>query len=201
MPEQRIPGVGPDSIQPLTPRTWPLFEDLFGPGGVQGGCWCAYFRMTSRAFEQSSPAEHRGLLRGLVDEGRPVGLIVVTDGRPAGWVAVAPRADCLRLATSAVARSPASDVSGTWAVTCFYIAPRSRGTGLMAALLDAAVHYAAEHRARSIEGYPVDSAGAQIRPGKLYHGELQTFLAAGFQFLDRRGRRRALVRRDLSGPI
>ena len=84
-------------------------------------------------------------------------------------------------------------------MTCFYVAPNARGTGLMAALLDAAVSQAAEHDARAIEGYPVDSADARVPPGELYHGELQTFLDADFRLIDRRGRRRALVRRDLTG--
>lgn len=32
--------------------------------------------------------------------------------------------------------------------------------------------------------------------GDLYHGTLEMFLAAGFELLDRRGTRRALVRKE-----
>lgn len=185
-------------IVPLTTNTWELFEQLLGPDGLQGGCWCTYFRMNARDFERSAPAEHKQLARRIVDQGDPFGLLAVQDEMPMGWVAVAPRQDNPRLGRSAVARvDSAADVARTWSVTCFYIDRRSRHRGLTETLLREAVQHAAANGAGYVEGYPVDAGGGKIGAGSLYHGELQTFLDGGFELIDRRGTRRVLVRRTL----
>lgn len=192
------PANGHTQIVPLTPETWGLFEDLLGPDGLQGGCWCAYFRVRARDFDQQSPAEHKLLARQIVDDHRPFGLLALQEGTPVGWVAVSPRADNLRLQRSEVARvEEGTDVGGTWSVTCFYIDRRARHTGLSATLLDGAVGYAGTHDATTVEGYPVDASDRKVGAPGLYHGELQTFLEQGFTLVARRGTRRALVRKTL----
>jgi len=62
-------------------------------------------------------------------------------------------------------------------------------------LLDAAVEYAKARGARAVEGYPVDTGGEKANSGDLYHGTLSLFLDAGFELVERRGKRRALVSR------
>jgi len=49
--------------------------------------------------------------------------------------------------------------------------------------------------ARAVEGYPIDTADRGLQPGDLYYGTLQAFGDAGFELVERRGVRRALVRR------
>jgi len=184
-----------DDVVALTSETWHLFEELFGPGGLQGGCWCAFFRMAARDFDQSTPAEHKQYVRTTVCQGHPFGLLAVVDGRAQGWIAVGPRLANVRLAKSTVARVPANDDLHTiWSVTCFYIRRGARGSGLTDTLLGSAVRYAKEHGAGIIEGYPVVKRGAHLSASDLYHGELRTFLNAGFQCVEKRGVRRALVR-------
>lgn len=185
-------------IVPLTSDTWEHFEALLGPGGVQGGCWCAYFRMRARDFEQSTPQEHKQLARGIVNDDAPFGLLALQEGTTVGWVAVSPRCDNPRLARSEVARvDPATDLSRTWAVTCFYIDRSVRHRGVTGTLLREAVRYATAPGAAAVEGYPVDASDGKVAAGGLYHGELQTFLDSGFELIDRRGSRRALVRKML----
>ena len=38
---------------PLTPERWDDFELLFGPNGACAGCWCEWFLMTNKEFNQS----------------------------------------------------------------------------------------------------------------------------------------------------
>ncbi|WP_233629572.1 hypothetical protein [Amycolatopsis sp. WAC 04197] len=116
----------------LTDETWPLFERLFGPGGVQGGCWCAFFRLTGPEFKQAGKDGRKAHVRDEVAAGKPLGLLALADDEPVGWVAVSPRLDNPRLARSPVAASP-GDHTGVWSVTCFYIGRKSRRQGVSAA--------------------------------------------------------------------
>lgn len=184
---------------PLTPDTWHLFDDLLGPSGLQGGCWCAYFLLTSREFDGKSPTQHRETVSDAVHRDTPMGLLSVDGDRPVGWVAVSPRGQNHRLHTSMVAKTP-DDPRDTWSITCLYVDRRSRQRGLAARLVRAAVSYAADNGAARVEGYPVDPGGSTLPAGALYHGLLQTFLDEGFELLARRGKRRALVRRRLTSP-
>lgn len=55
--------------------------------------------------------------------------------------------------------------------------------------------FAFDRGARVVEGFPVDTAGRRLGSGELYHGTLAMFTDAGFELVERRGTRRALVRR------
>ncbi len=125
--------------------------------------------------------------------GEPLGLLALDDDRPVGWVAVAPRSTYPRLDRSTTTASDAGP--GTWSVTCFFVHRSARGRGLARTLVDAAVDFAADRGARVVEGHPVDTEGEKKVSGDLYHGTLDMFLAAGFSLVERRGPRRALVRK------
>jgi GNAT superfamily N-acetyltransferase len=115
-------------------------------------------------------------------------------------VAVAPRAVYRRLERSRIAKpvDPAEDLSDVWSVTCFFVHRTTRRAGISAGLLEEAVRYAADRGARVVEGYPVDTHGAKTESASLFHGTLSTFLAAGFQLVELRGPRRALVRKEIA---
>jgi GNAT superfamily N-acetyltransferase len=83
---------------------------------------------------------------------RPPGLLGYIDGTVSGWVAIEPKDAYPRLVRSRNLQ-PVDD-EPAWAVTCFYIAPKARRKGLSAAMLEAAVQWAAENGARIVEGYP-----------------------------------------------
>lgn len=182
-------------IVDLTDVTWPLFERLLGPDGLQGGCWCAFFRMTGPGFRAADPGLRQQVVRDAAAEGSPIGLLALDGGEPIGWVAVSPRDDLPRLRRSVIAAPPAGTevLPGTWAVTCFHVPRARRGGGLTGELLHAATHRAIALGARVVEGYPVEPDGHRT-PGDLYHGSLSTFLAEGYELVERRGAARALVR-------
>ena len=70
---------------------------------------------------------------------------------------------------------------------CFVVGRKSRGQGLAAALLDAAVDYARAQGATTLEAYPVDIAdGARIPSANAYHGTLGMFERAGFKVVAHR---------------
>jgi GNAT superfamily N-acetyltransferase len=185
----------------LSERTWPDLVDLFGPNGAVAGCWCTWFLQPTSNISREHGEANRELLHGRLRSGVPVGLLAMTDGQAVGWVAVAPRPLYPRLATSKITRPVdlAEDLADIWSVTCFYVRRAARRKGVAGELLAGAVEFARRRGARVVEGYPVVVAdGAKVGSGELYHGTLSGFLAAGFELVDRRSSKRALVRRDLS---
>ncbi|MEV6243497.1 GNAT family N-acetyltransferase [Lentzea sp. NPDC051838] len=140
--------------------------------------------------------DNRAVLRERL--GSPIGLLAVDAGEAVGWVAVAPRASYSRLGRSKITAPVCEDISDVWSVTCFYVHRSARRQGVTSLLLDAAVEHAREAGAKSIEGYPVDTEGRKLQAGELYHGRLAMFLDAGFELVEHRGTRRALVSRALA---
>jgi GNAT superfamily N-acetyltransferase len=180
-------------IVELTERTWPALEELFSANKTVGGCWCVWFMRPNAEVQAGWGADNRAFLRGRL--GEPLGLLALERQEPVGWVAVAPRPAYPRLATSKITRSDAGP--DTWSVTCFFVHRRARRQGLAATLLSAAVDFAAGRGAAAVEGHPVDTEGARRSSGDIYHGTLDMFRAAGFELVDRRGTRRALVRKEI----
>ena len=158
-----------------------------------------FFRLPNADFRQGSGEANRQAAQDLARSGEPVGLLAMDGDDAVGWVAVAPRAVYRRLDRSLVAAPPdrAEDLSGVWSVTCFYIHRTARRRGVGAELLDAAVRYATRRGATTVEAYPVDTKGEKTSSADLYHGTLSMFLDAGFMLVERRGVRRALVRKTV----
>jgi GNAT superfamily N-acetyltransferase len=186
-------------VAELSPATWPALEKLFGPKGADAGCWCMFFRLPNPDFRAGAYEPNRVALRELAGSGKPVGLLAFEGDDAVGWVAVAPRAAYRRLERSTVARpaDPAEDLSGVWSVTCFFVHRTARRSGVGGVLLTEAVRYAGEHGAAVVEGYPVDTQGQRKSSAELYHGTLSLFTDAGFRVVERRGVRRALVRKEI----
>ncbi|HLQ67585.1 MAG TPA: GNAT family N-acetyltransferase, partial [Candidatus Limnocylindrales bacterium] len=101
-------------------------------------------------------------LRRLVASGEAPGLIAYAGEEPIGWVAVAPREEYPRLASSRTLK-PLDDTP-LWSITCFFVAKGYRGQGVSGKLIRGAVAHARSRGARMIEGYPVVSkAGEDAR--------------------------------------
>jgi GNAT superfamily N-acetyltransferase len=186
-------------VQPLTPERWDDLVELFGPErGAYGGCWCMFFRHSARAFAEGARAggaQNRSALKRIVDSGRVPGLLAYLDGRPVGWVSVAPREEFGRIERSPITKRV--DDRPAWSIVCFYIHRRHRGSGVATALLEAAVDHARASGARLVEAYPMDQAMGKIPNAGGFYGLLSMFERAGFQEMVRRSRRRPIVRRRL----
>ncbi len=181
------------TIAPLTPARWDDFTELFGPKGACAGCWCTWARLGSADYRARKPAARRALMRRRVAKGPPPGLIAYEDGRPVGWIAIAPRGEFARLSTSKV-MGPV-DERPVWSAPCFFIAREARGRGLTVALLEAACAFAARHGATLVEGYPIDPGTQRVVPTFAWHGLAPAFAAAGFREVARRSPTRPVVRR------
>lgn len=168
-----------------------------GPKGGAGGCWCVLWRRTAADFPRCQGEGNRRFMEARVRKGpRPPGLIACRDGTPVGWISVAPRAEFPRMANSRIT-APADD-RPVWSVTCFFIAPGNRGKGIASALLEAACAFAAEHGAKTVEGYPIDPAGERYANAFAWTGLMRVFERAGFTELTRRSEKRPVMRREVA---
>lgn len=183
------------TIRPATTERFADAEHALTGGGDGGSCWCQWFMLTGREFDDTSRDEKRERLRGDLATAPASALIAYVDDEPAGWVKVSPRPEQPRLArTRNVASSPEPlDAPDVWAITCFVVRREHRKQGLNARLLDAAVRHAREHGARVVEGYPIDTDAKKTSTNELFHGALSTFLGAGFTEVARPGAARPIV--------
>lgn len=190
----------PFTFRPLTPAAWDDFQRLFGPRGACAGCWCTFFRFPKQDWKAGRGEGNRRRQRAYVAGGHVPGLLAYEGDHPVGWVAVEPReAFPVVLASRTTRPTPARSAQGTWAITCFFVSREARGRGLLRALVEAAVAHARRGGARSVEAYPVCYAG-RVGASFLYHGTLGTFLAAGFEEVERPAATRPIVVRTLRRP-
>lgn len=171
-------------IHPLTPERFADLATLFEQGGDAKWCWCMSFRVRGRDWTNSTPAENRAGLTALADHEPAAGLLAYREDTVIGWVSLAPREDYERLTTSRVL-APVDDTP-VWSIVCFVVSRHARGTGVATRLLDAAIAYARDHGATTLEAYPVDVADGRIASANAYGGTLAMYQRAGFSEVARR---------------
>jgi GNAT superfamily N-acetyltransferase len=179
------------SFRPLTPDLWTAFEHLFGPRGACGGCWCTFWKLRGKAYEQNTGETARQMQKSVVESGTAPGLLAFDGEEPVGWIAVEPRAVYARLAHSRILKP--IDEADVWSVTCFFVAKQARRRGLTVELLKAAVDYVRRRGGRIVEGYPVD-AQKEMPAVFIYHGTSAAFHKAGFVEVARRSETRPIMR-------
>ncbi|HEX2026835.1 MAG TPA: GNAT family N-acetyltransferase [Nitriliruptorales bacterium] len=184
----------------MTPQRWDDLEQLFGPNGAIAGCWCMWWRLSGRQWDELGMDGRRRALHRLVTDGDVPGLLAYRDTLPVGWVSLGPRERFGRLQRSPVLGRAGSEDPRVWSIVCFYLPARERRRGVGRALLDAAVDHARERGATSLEAYPVDLAAVDRRwsSNDLFTGVLTMFADAGFQEVARHRPNRPIVRRDLT---
>lgn len=145
---------------------------------MPGACWCMWWRQRT-----GDAAKNKDAMRGLILAGTEPGLIAYLDGVPVGWVSVAERHDFGQLIRSPQYRPRDSDAN-VFAIVCFYVDPRRKGSGVGTALLDAAVEYARARGAVAVEAYP------NVRPD--YMGRRDALERRGFTEIRAAGKRAVL---------
>jgi GNAT superfamily N-acetyltransferase len=193
-----MPSIGALAFHPLTPERWSDLERLFGPNGACAGCWCMFWRMHGPDYRKTAGPEKKQAFRQVCRKGgRPPGVLAYRDGAPVGWVAIAPRADYIRLGEARVLA--AIDDKPVWSITCFFIHRTARRQGLMEKLIEAAVDFARDEGATLIEAYP-KPVTEKMASTDLYVGTVSCFARAGFKTVARPSEARAIMRRAVRKP-
>jgi GNAT superfamily N-acetyltransferase len=173
------------TIRPASEVPWADMERIFETPGDPRSCWCQYFKLTGADFDRADVATLASALRDQTRRNAPTpGLVAYVDDEPAGWVAVEPRVNYPRLRRSRVAAGGSAEQWGdasVWSIVCFVVRRDFRRRGVAGALVSAAAQHARGAGARVVEAYPVDLAGLDGPVGgRLYHGTVAMFAAAGF---------------------
>ncbi len=180
------------SFKPLSIKNWEAFEKLFGERGACGGCWCMYWRLKNRDFEQQKGPGNKNAIKILVEEKQPVGILAYENDHPVGWCAIAPRTEYVRLENSRILKR--IDEKPVWSIVCFFIDREFRGKGISVELIKVAVKYAITQGAAIIEGYPQIPKKDNIPPVFAYTGLASAFSRAGFEEVARRSETRPIMR-------
>lgn len=192
MPVKEVP-LPKLKFYPLTPKRWPDLAALFGPSGAMGGCWCMWWRVTRAEFERLHAAGRQRAFKKIVEATKiPPGILAYASGRPIGWCAVSPRPEYPVLDRSRVLKRV--DDQPVWSITCFFVAPAYRRRGMLAALLKAAIDFAARNGATIVEGYPVEARSRHAPEFYMFTGLASAFRQAGFTEVLRRSETRPIMR-------
>ncbi|MCC6569506.1 MAG: GNAT family N-acetyltransferase [Anaerolineales bacterium] len=179
------------SFHPLTRNLWNDFEELFGSHGACDGCWCMYWKLRGKAYDEAKGYEARQLHKNQLNDGIVTGLLAYLHGDVVGWVAVEPRAAYEKLAHSKILKPV--DGQEVWSVPCFFVAKKFRKQGINVELLKAAVGYVRSKGGKIVEGYPVET-GKPIAPPFAFTGTASAFERAGFKEVARNSPTRPIFR-------
>ena len=161
-------------VERVGPTNRSDFFRVHSPKNGEGWCCCAaWWVATWDGWGERTAEENRALRERLFDRGEWDGYLLYLDDEPVAWCQVGPRDRLAKLAAQ-FGRSPDP---GTWAVTCFVVAPRVRRRGIARALLDHVLLDLAGRGARRVEAYPRRGAA---EPGAMWTGPEAMFLDAGF---------------------
>ena len=180
------------TFQPASAERWSDVEELFGDRGACGGCWCMFWRLPRKQFDDGKGAPNKKAFKAILRSGSQPGVIAYRDHEPVGWCAVAPREQYITLERSRVLQ-PVDD-QPVWSISCLFVKKAYRRQGISSQLLRAAVDHAANQGARIVEGYPVEPSMEKMPDPFLWHGIPSAFIAAGFKEVLRRSQSRPIMR-------
>lgn len=184
------------ALNPLAPANWEQFETLMGEKGGCGGCWCMVFRLPAKEFNENKFDGNKDLMKKLVGEGKPTGLIAMLNHVPVGWIALAPREDYTKIENSRSFKR--IDDQAVWSITCFFIKKEYRRKGLSKRLIAEAVAYARKRKIKVLEAYPAIPYDDKVPAPFLWVGVLSAFTENGFSIVQQNGKSRAMVRLELT---
>jgi GNAT superfamily N-acetyltransferase len=184
-------------VSPATAERWNELESLFGVRGASEDCWCMFWRLRRKDFNQLNGEERKSLLRERTLDNRIPGLLAYVDGQVAGWCSIAPREQYQALEYSRSLKR--IDKKPVWSIVCFYINKTYRFHGLMEALIRGAIDYARQHEAKIVEAYPIDMQSLKLSGHKLtgdrgYMGIASIFRKAGFVDIGRASETQLIMR-------
>lgn len=179
------------TVHPLTPARWADFEQLFGPRGACGGCWCMAMRLPKAQYHAGKTGGNKRRMKARVLKGPPPGVLGYLGQEPVAWCSVGPREEFDALARSRVLKPV--DGQPVWSLTCLYVRKDQRRQGLMPQIVKGAAALARKRGARLLEAYPTENP-PQLPDVFLWTGIASGFERAGFREAARRSKARPILR-------
>ena len=167
------------NFKSLDKETWPDLQSLFGHKGACGGCWCMYWRLAYKDYENGKGQINKLKFFELIQNGLPLGVLAFKEDVPIGWCSISPKRELIRLEKSRLFKT--SEAKTTWSITCLFIHKNHRNKGLSAELITAAAKYAFENGAVIIEAYPIIPKTTRMPAAFAWVGFINSFINAGFE--------------------
>jgi GNAT superfamily N-acetyltransferase len=187
----------PMRIEHVTQDTLSDLDVLFSSNDIADRCWCMWFLIRVADFHAAGREGNRAkFIEMAASEEHPMGLIAYVEDAPVGWCAVGPRSRYARATKAPTLRGREGSDDDVWLVPCFFTHPEHRGSGVAAALLDAALDHSFASGAVAVEGFPL--AGDRRRsPGSdMQTGMEPLFASAGFAPHHRPSNNRVIMRKE-----
>lgn len=164
----------------LNKETWSDLQTLFGEKGACGGCWCMYWRLSYKEYENRKGQKNKETLNDIINQGLPIGVLAFEDDIPIGWCSVSPKNTLIRLKSSRLFKN-LNETKTTWSITCLFIHKDYRNKGLSSEIISAATEYAFENGASVIEAYPIIPKNSAMAPAFAWVGFVNSFKRADFK--------------------
>ena len=152
-----------------------------------------WWRLRYRDYEKSKGLRNKELLKKLVNENKPLGVIAYENEKPIGWCSISPRKDLFRLETSRIFQP--LDTIPVWSITCLYVNKNYRIKGHSGQLVIDASEFAFNNGALCIESYPILNKKNKIADTFAYVGLKTTFKKAGFKVIKQASETRCIMRK------
>lgn len=178
----------------LTPSRWKDLEKLFGERGACGGCWCMWWKLSRKDFENQKGIKNKKAFQKIVSNNERPGILAYYKNEPIGWCAMAPRDKYPLLKNSRVLKIV--DDQKAWSVVCFFIEKSFRNKGVPVELLKSAIQFVKKSGGKIIEGYPIEPKKKTANVFA-WTGFASSFKKAGFKEVARRSPTRPIMRRYL----
>ena len=192
------------TFHPLTPDRWDDLVALFETDSMTRNCWCMVTRLTGAELREFKGPQRRQMFEQLVKQGKKTGvapgILAYQNGKPVGWLAVAPRAmtpdwNKGRKSSAVEAEADAADPA-CWGASCFFVRTGYRKQGLTADMLDAGIELARKGGASRLEACPMNDEDKRSPVGMCV-GPKRIFERAGFKTVLERKAGRPLMRLDV----
>lgn len=169
-------------VKELTPSLrddflW-FFENVaFSDNPEWASCFCMYYSFpgTGREWDNTTTAENRSMMSGLIAKGKAQGLLAFMDGKPVGWCNAAPRQ--IYPAIERIQKVDTDEDEKIGSIVCFVISPSQRGKGVASNLLQAACDSFSKQGLTTAEAYPIRNSNSAADN---FPGPLSMYLKAGF---------------------
>jgi GNAT superfamily N-acetyltransferase len=181
------------TYHPLTIDRWKDFENLFGANGACAGCWCMFWFMRKKEWdEKRKDGRTKRKMKKIVKENVQPGILAYDGDKAVGWIAIQPREKYGKLANSRILKP--LDNKPVWSIVCFFVHKDYRKKGISVGLIKNACKFAASKGGTIIEAYPTDTKNKSVAPTFIYTGTESAFKKAGFKEILRRSATRAIMR-------
>jgi len=184
------------SFYPLTLERWKDIENLFGANGACAGCWCMYWFMNKKEYdEKRKDGRTKKELMIMVENKIEPGIIAYDNNSPIGWIAIQPREKYSRLSNSKIL-NPLDD-KPVWSIVCFFVHKDYRKMGVSVEIIKKACNFAELKGGTIVEAYPTETKNNNSAPVFIYTGTASAFRKAGFKEVIRRSKTRPMMRKYL----